>query len=243
MTAADAGEAVSARTRSASPSDRMPRKPATSYEVVRNARPLLCGPPALDALRRHRNRSADRARRGEGASGMWCCSPTTTRSLRSETARRAGTAACSCSPARRCRRSGATTTSPSASTTEIRHRGLDACGDREGGAGGRRLRLRGPSVLRGSERFKRPGMPFGGLDCEALHGIELWNWRTTRASGSRASPPRCASSRCRRGCSTTRPSATCAAGTSCAGPGRSWRSEGSTHTSTGSESGRSCPCG
>ena len=35
MTAADAGEALSARTRSASPSDRMPRKPATSYEVVR----------------------------------------------------------------------------------------------------------------------------------------------------------------------------------------------------------------
>jgi hypothetical protein len=27
----------------------------------------------------------------------------------------------------------------------------------------------------GSKRFKRPGMPFGGLDCDALHGIELWN--------------------------------------------------------------------
>ena len=28
----------------------------------------------------------------------------------------------------------------------------------------------------GSVRFKRPGMPFGGLDCDALHGIELWSF-------------------------------------------------------------------
>ena len=28
----------------------------------------------------------------------------------------------------------------------------------------------------GSVRFKRPGMPFGGLDCEALDGIELWSF-------------------------------------------------------------------
>jgi hypothetical protein len=28
----------------------------------------------------------------------------------------------------------------------------------------------------GSVRFRRPGMPFSALDCDALHGIELWNF-------------------------------------------------------------------
>jgi hypothetical protein len=28
----------------------------------------------------------------------------------------------------------------------------------------------------GSRRFRRPGMPFAALDCDALHGIELWNF-------------------------------------------------------------------
>jgi hypothetical protein len=28
----------------------------------------------------------------------------------------------------------------------------------------------------GSARFRRPGMPHSGLDCEALDGIELWNF-------------------------------------------------------------------
>jgi hypothetical protein len=58
----------------------------------------------------------------------------------------------------------------------IRHRGLDACGI------ARAVRERGGfgfaahPFSEGSARFRRPGMPFAGLDCDALHGIELWNF-------------------------------------------------------------------
>jgi hypothetical protein len=58
----------------------------------------------------------------------------------------------------------------------VRHRGLDACGiaqavrDR-GGFG-----FAAHPFSRGSARFRRPAMAFGGLDCDALHGIELWNF-------------------------------------------------------------------
>lgn len=58
----------------------------------------------------------------------------------------------------------------------VRHRGLDAC------AIARSVRDRGGfgfaahPFSEGSVRFKRPGMPFGGLDCDALHGIELWSF-------------------------------------------------------------------
>jgi len=59
---------------------------------------------------------------------------------------------------------------------EIRHRGLDACGIcravRDAGGFG----FAAHPFSEGSRRFKRPGMPFGGLDCEALHGIELWSF-------------------------------------------------------------------
>jgi hypothetical protein len=59
--------------------------------------------------------------------------------------------------------------------THIRHRGLDACGIaravRDAGGFG----FAAHPFSEGSVRFKRPGMPFGGLDCDALHGIELWN--------------------------------------------------------------------
>ena len=114
-------------------------------------------------------------RRGRGRT--WCCSPTTTRSRRSGTARRAGTATCCCSPARRSRRSrrdhylafGIDDGDPPPRPRRVR--------DRAGGAGRRRLRLRRPPVLRGLRRASSgPGMPFGGLDCDALHGIELWNF-------------------------------------------------------------------
>jgi hypothetical protein len=59
--------------------------------------------------------------------------------------------------------------------TEIRHRGLDACAIARAvqDAGG--FGFAAHPFSEGSERFKRPGMPFGGLDCDALHGIELWN--------------------------------------------------------------------
>jgi hypothetical protein len=59
---------------------------------------------------------------------------------------------------------------------EIRHHGLDACGICRAvrDAGGFGFAAHPFSV--GSRRFKRPGMPFGGLDCEALHGIELWSF-------------------------------------------------------------------
>jgi hypothetical protein len=59
--------------------------------------------------------------------------------------------------------------------TEIRHRGLDACAIaravRDAGGFG----FAAHPFSEGSERFKRPGMPFRGLDCDALNGIELWN--------------------------------------------------------------------
>ena len=58
----------------------------------------------------------------------------------------------------------------------VRHRGLDACGIaravREAGGFG----FAAHTFSEGSERFKRPGIPFGGLDCDALHGIELWSF-------------------------------------------------------------------
>jgi hypothetical protein len=58
--------------------------------------------------------------------------------------------------------------------TEISRR-LDACGIaravRDAGGFG----FAAHPFSEGSERFRRPGMPFGGLDCDALHGIELWN--------------------------------------------------------------------
>jgi len=59
--------------------------------------------------------------------------------------------------------------------TEIRHRGMDACdivrAVRDAGGFG----FAAHPFSEGSARFKRPGMPFGGLDCEGLDGIELWN--------------------------------------------------------------------
>ena len=58
----------------------------------------------------------------------------------------------------------------------VRHRGLDACGIARavryaGGFG-----FAAHPFSQGSERFRRPGMPFAGLDCDALHGIELWSF-------------------------------------------------------------------
>jgi hypothetical protein len=68
---------------------------------------------------------------------------------------------------------------------EIRHRGLDACGIaravRDAGGFG----FAAHPFSEGSVRFKRPGMPFGGLDCDALHGIELWSFAND--SGERIS--------------------------------------------------------
>jgi hypothetical protein len=58
----------------------------------------------------------------------------------------------------------------------VRRRGLDACGVaaavREAGGFG----FAAHPFSEGSARFKRPGMPHSGLHCEALHGIELWNF-------------------------------------------------------------------
>jgi hypothetical protein len=105
----------------------------------------------------------------------WCCSQTTTRSRRSGTARRAGTATCCCWPARRSRRSERDHYLAFGIDTEIRHRGLDACGIvravRDAGGFG----FAAHPFSEGSAGSERPGMPFGGLDCEELDGIELWN--------------------------------------------------------------------
>ena len=58
----------------------------------------------------------------------------------------------------------------------VPHRGLDACtvarAVRERGG----LGFAAHPFSEGSVRFKRPGMPYGGLDCDALHGIELWSF-------------------------------------------------------------------
>jgi hypothetical protein len=60
--------------------------------------------------------------------------------------------------------------------SEIRHRGLNACAIaravRDAGGFG----FAAHPFSEGSRRFRRPGMPFGALDCDALHGIELWNF-------------------------------------------------------------------
>jgi hypothetical protein len=59
---------------------------------------------------------------------------------------------------------------------EIRHGGLDGCGIaravRDAGGFG----FAAHPFSEGFARFKRPGMPFGGLDCDALDGIELWSF-------------------------------------------------------------------
>jgi hypothetical protein len=64
---------------------------------------------------------------------------------------------------------------------EIDHRGLDAAGIcravRDAGGFG----FAAHPFSRGSKRFRRPGMPFGGLDCDAIHGIELWSFVTDTA--------------------------------------------------------------
>jgi hypothetical protein len=58
----------------------------------------------------------------------------------------------------------------------VRRRGLDACGIaravRDAGGFG----FAAHPFSEGSARFRRPGMPFSALDCDALHGIELWNF-------------------------------------------------------------------
>jgi hypothetical protein len=58
----------------------------------------------------------------------------------------------------------------------VRHSGLDACGIaravRDAGGFG----FAAHPFSEGSKRFRRPGMPFGGLDCDALGGIELWSF-------------------------------------------------------------------
>jgi hypothetical protein len=63
---------------------------------------------------------------------------------------------------------------------EIDHEGLDAASICESvrAAGG--FGFAAHPFSRGSMRFKRAGkgMPFGGLDCDALHGIELWSFVT-----------------------------------------------------------------
>lgn len=58
----------------------------------------------------------------------------------------------------------------------VRHRGLGACAVcravRDAGGFG----FAAHPFSQGSERFKRAGIPFGALGCDALHGIELWSF-------------------------------------------------------------------
>ena len=57
-----------------------------------------------------------------------------------------------------------------------RHRGLDPCGIARAvrAAGG--IGFAAHPFSEGSARFRRPGMPFGALDCDELDGIELWSF-------------------------------------------------------------------
>ena len=72
---------------------------------------------------------------------------------------------------------------------EIDHRGLDAAGicravQDAGGFG-----FAAHPFSRGSERFKRAvAMPFDGLDCEALGGIELWSFVNDTAQAAASIP-------------------------------------------------------
>jgi hypothetical protein len=63
----------------------------------------------------------------------------------------------------------------------IRHRGLSAAQICEAvrDAGG--FGFAAHPWSEGSKRFKRPGMPFGDLDCDALGGVELWSFVTDSA--------------------------------------------------------------
>ena len=85
---------------------------------------------------------------------------------------------------------------------EIDHEGLDAAGIcravRDAGGFG----FAAHPFSHGSSRFKRaarssararralafPGMPFDGLDCDALHGIELWSFVTDTAEAVESIP-------------------------------------------------------
>ncbi|MBD0281745.1 MAG: PHP domain-containing protein [Thermoleophilaceae bacterium] len=67
----------------------------------------------------------------------------------------------------------------------IDHRGLDGAGIcravRDAGGFG----FAAHPFSQGSARFKRaPGMPFEALDCEAIHGIELWSFVNDTAEGA-----------------------------------------------------------
>jgi hypothetical protein len=72
----------------------------------------------------------------------------------------------------------------------IDHDGLDAAGIcravRDAGGFG----FAAHPFSSGSPRFKRagPGMPFEGLDCEALHGIELWSFVNDTAEAAESIP-------------------------------------------------------
>ena len=72
--------------------------------------------------------------------------------------------------------------------SEIRHRGLDACAIVEAvrDAGG--FGFAAHPFSEGSKRFRRPGMAFHGLDCDALQGIELWNMANDAGEQLRSIP-------------------------------------------------------
>jgi hypothetical protein len=73
---------------------------------------------------------------------------------------------------------------------EIDHDGLDAAGIcravRDAGGFG----FAAHPFSAGSPRFRRagPGMPFDALDCEALHGIELWSFVNDTAEAAQSIP-------------------------------------------------------
>ena len=61
---------------------------------------------------------------------------------------------------------------------EVKHRRLDAAGICRAVREARGFGFAAHPFSRGVQRFGRPGMPFGALDCEAVHGIELWSFVT-----------------------------------------------------------------
>jgi hypothetical protein len=70
----------------------------------------------------------------------------------------------------------------------IDHEGLDAAGICRAVAGAGGLGFAAHPFSRGSKRFRdrAPGMPFEDLDCEALHGVELWSFVNDTGEAARS---------------------------------------------------------
>jgi hypothetical protein len=93
---------------------------------------------------------------------------------------------------------------------------------------------------RGSQRFGRPGIKFGDLDC--LDGIELWSFLNDTGERVRSLRDAARMSGHRNARSAARRRTTSVSGTISAKRGASWPSAASTLTSSGGGSAAACRC-